>query len=107
MAKRSRKYTVVATLALKMLNINYTTQFDFVQKMDMSYDEMCHLIQEQVVDWKMEMLSKLCKEFIPYIDLSPEQMVENGYAETIDEAIVTIDEAIDKLFYSELNWHFI
>lgn len=107
MSKKSRKHTVVATLALKMLNINYTTQFDFVQNMDMSYDEMCHLIQEQVVDWKMEMLSKLCKESIPCIDLSPEQMVENGYAETIDEAIVTMDIAMDKLFYSELNWHFI
>jgi hypothetical protein len=105
MSKKSRKHTVVATLTLKMLNINYTTQFDFVQKMDMGYDEMCHLIQERVVDWKMEMLSKCCKEFIPGID--PEQMVENGYAETIDEAIVTINTTIDKLFYSELNWHFI
>lgn len=107
MVKRSKKYTVVATLTLKAFNINYTTQFDFVQKMDMGYDEMCHLIQEKVVDWKMKMLAEHSKELIPCIDLSPEQMVEKGFAETIDEAIIAMDIAMDKLFYSELNWHFI
>lgn len=73
----------------------------------MDYYEMTHLIQEQVVDWKMRMLAKNCKELIPFIDLSPEQMVEQGYAETIDEAIAMIDIAMDRLLYSELDWHFV